>query len=81
MVSEVADGRRFTFNPPQSFSFDRPSEWNDWRQRFQRFRLATKLSKEDGEVQVSLLMYAMGPEAENLYMIIQLCGGSGPDKV
>ena len=55
------------FNPPDSFAFDRPNEWGDWKQRFQRYRLATKLNKEDGEVQVSSLIYAMGPEAENIF--------------
>lgn len=55
------------FHPPESFAYDRPNEWADWKQRFLRFRLATKLSKEDGEVQVSSLIYAMGPEAENIF--------------
>ena len=55
------------FNPPDSFAFDRPNEWDDWKQRFVRYRLATKLNKEDGEVQVSSLIYAMGPEAENIF--------------
>uniref|UniRef100_A0AAV2KQF7 ribonuclease H n=1 Tax=Knipowitschia caucasica TaxID=637954 RepID=A0AAV2KQF7_KNICA len=55
------------FNPPESFPFDRPTEWSDWKQRFQRFRVATRLNKEDGEVQVSSLIYAMGPEAENIF--------------
>ncbi|KAI2647390.1 Transposon Tf2-8 polyprotein [Labeo rohita] len=55
------------FNPPESFNFDRPSEWPTWRQRFARFRTATKLSKEDKEVQISTLIYAMGIEAENIF--------------
>lgn len=54
------------FNPPECFPFDRPNEWADWKQRFQRFRNATKLDKEDGEVQVSSLIYAMGNEAEHI---------------
>ncbi len=55
------------FNPPDCFPFDRPNEWADWKQRFQRFRSATKLDKEDGEVQVSSLIYAMGNEAEHIF--------------
>lgn len=51
----------------EGFAFDRPNEWADCKQRFQRFRMATKLSKEDREVQVSLLIYAMGSEAENIF--------------
>lgn len=55
------------FNPPANFPFDKPTEWPDWKQRFERYRLATKLNKDDGEVQVSCLIYAMGNEAENIY--------------
>ncbi|KAL3056877.1 hypothetical protein OYC64_007371 [Pagothenia borchgrevinki] len=55
------------FNPPANFSFDKPTEWPDWRQRFERYRLATKLDKDDGRVQVSCLIYAMGNEAENIF--------------
>ncbi|KAL6491496.1 hypothetical protein MHYP_G00018410 [Metynnis hypsauchen] len=55
------------FNPPTGFSFDKPGEWPDWKQRFVRFRTATKLDKEDGAVQVSSLIYSMGSESENVY--------------
>lgn len=55
------------FNPPSNFSFDKPSEWPEWRQRFMRYRTATKLDKEDGAVQVSCLIYSMGNESENIF--------------
>ncbi|KAL3046446.1 hypothetical protein OYC64_004447 [Pagothenia borchgrevinki] len=55
------------FNPPANFSFDKPTEWPEWRQRFERYRLATKLDKDDGRVHVSCLIYAMGIEAENIF--------------
>lgn len=55
------------FNPPESMPFDSPSEWPEWRERFSRFRIATKLHKDDGDVQVSSLIYAMGRQAENIY--------------
>lgn len=32
-----------------------------------RYRTATKLSQEDGDVQVSALIYSMGKEAENIF--------------
>ncbi len=54
------------FKPPDSFSFDKPGEWPTWRQRFLRYRTATKLKEEEGEIQVSTLVYAMGYEAENV---------------
>lgn len=55
------------FNPPTNFPFDKPTEWPDWKQRFERYRIATKLHKDEGQVQVSCLIYAMGNEAENIY--------------
>lgn len=55
------------FNPPANFSFDKPAEWPNWKQRFVRFKTPTKLSNEDGVVQVSSLIYAMGSEAENVF--------------
>ena len=38
-----------------------------WKTRFQRFRTATKLNKEDEVDQVDSLLYALGPEAENIF--------------
>lgn len=55
------------FGPPELFNFTQPAEWLTWRQRFSRFRVASKLDKETGEVQVNLLLYAMGREAEPIY--------------
>ena len=55
------------FNPPESFSFDKPTEWTDWKRRFERYRTATELNKKSGEVQVCSLVYAMGSEAENIF--------------
>ena len=55
------------FNAPESFDFTRPAAWPEWRERFLRFRIATKLNKETGEVQVASLVYAMGREAEKIF--------------
>ena len=55
------------FNPPESFDFTKPSEWPEWKTRFERFRIATKLHKEDKEIQVSSLIYAMGMQAEHIF--------------
>ena len=51
------------FNPPDCFLFDKPVDWPEWKQRFLRFRTASKLDRETAAVQVSLLVYAMGCEA------------------
>ncbi|KAI4877550.1 hypothetical protein NFI96_031461, partial [Prochilodus magdalenae] len=50
-----------------TYNLVRPGEWPYWKQRFVRFRTATKLDKEDGAVQVSSLIYALGSESENIY--------------
>ena len=34
--------------------------------RFARFRIATKLHKDEGEIQVASFIYAMGRQAENI---------------
>ena len=54
------------FNPPPSFNFSNPSEWPDWKQMFERYRIATKLHKDEG-IQVNSLIYAMGKEAEHIF--------------
>ena len=54
------------FKPPDNFDFSNPSAWPEWKQRFQRFFSASKLNKEDQEVQVSTLIYVMGQDAEKI---------------
>uniref|UniRef100_A0AAV2J699 Uncharacterized protein n=1 Tax=Knipowitschia caucasica TaxID=637954 RepID=A0AAV2J699_KNICA len=49
---------------PEPFDFTQPAEWLTWRQRFSRFRVASKLDKESSEVQVNSLLYSMGRDAE-----------------
>ena len=55
------------FPPPENFAFSRPTEWPEWKRRFERYRIATKLDKDDGVVQVNALVYAMGPEADHIF--------------
>lgn len=55
------------FQPPDSFDFGHPERWPEWRQRLRRYRIATKLDKEEAEVQVCTLLYSMGKEAEHVY--------------
>ena len=68
------------FNPPSNFQFDKPNEWPEWRDRFSCYRLATKLNKDDGEVQVSALIYVMGNEAEHIYKSMTFAtSGTNPE--
>ena len=59
------------FCPPEPLPFDQPSKWPEWRERFERFRIASKLHKDEGEVQVSTLIYCMGRQAENIFKTFQ----------
>ena len=54
------------FHPTEAFTFHKPTEWPAWKVRLSQFRLATELHKKTSVVQVSALVYAMGPEAEHV---------------
>ena len=41
--------------------------WKEWRARFECFRIATKLDKEDPAVQVSTLLTVIGAEAHKVF--------------
>ncbi|CAM1332187.1 Uncharacterised protein r2_g4120 [Pycnogonum litorale] len=55
------------YKAPESFDFAEPERWPVWKQRFLRFRTATKLDKESDAVQVSSLLYSMGQAAEDIF--------------
>ena len=57
----------FRFPPPESFNFERPSEWPEWKERFTRYRLASKLHKDTDDVQISALIYSMGRQGEHIF--------------
>ena len=59
------------FSPPENINFGNPAEWPDWKQRFMRFRMATKMNKEEDPVQISSLIYCMGREAEHVFGSLQ----------
>lgn len=49
------------FHAAEAFDFAQPSSWPAWRQHFVCFRIAMKLDKEVGDVQVNSL-YVMGKQ-------------------
>ena len=54
-------------DPLPKFTF-KPTEWLEWIDEFGRFRTATKLHKEDSDVQRDSLLYAMrGREANRIF--------------
>ena len=54
----------YQLQPPESFNFRTPEQWPRWIQRFDKFRLASRLSTAEAKKQVSTFLYCLGPEAE-----------------
>ena len=54
--------------PPDPLDFTKADiRWPDWKRRFERYRIATKLFKEDDDIQISTLLYTMGNESEYVF--------------
>ena len=62
-------------DPPEKLDFTKPQEWLEWKQRFERFRCATKLSEEDEVLQINALIYTMGKEAEHIFKAFTFTSG------
>ena len=56
----------FRLQPPENFDFTATGNWQTLRQSFQQVRIASKLSEESAETQVSTLIYCMGTETEQI---------------
>lgn len=52
--------------PPEPFDFKNPDDWIRWKRRFEQFRVASGLSGDNDERQVSTLLYCLGEEAETV---------------
>ena len=68
-----------SFKPPDNFDFSRPAVGPTWRQRFLRYRTASKLATDSFEAQISALIYAMGEDAENIYSTFTIHRKRNPD--
>jgi len=53
-------------DPPKPFNFKNPDNWPRWKKRFQQFREASGLSTGSESRQVSMLLYCLGKEADNV---------------
>ena len=56
----------FRVQLPEKFDFSRQEEWPKWSRRFERFRQASGLVKEEEESQINTLIYAMGDQADDI---------------
>ena len=60
------------FEPPPVFDFKNPDEWPHWKRRFEQFRLASGLAKEEESRQVSSLLYCLGEEGEDVLLALKI---------
>ena len=51
---------------PSNFNFHNPTEWVSWKRNYMRYFEADEIEKKSESVQVSNLIYHMGPEAERI---------------
>ena len=68
----MASTSTYQVQPPEPFTFSRPSEWPKWVRRFERFRTATDLTSKSDEVQVNTLLYTMGADAADILRSFKL---------
>lgn len=69
----------FTLRPLTTFNFRQPEEWKKWLARFEQFRIASGLSTESGERQVSSLLYCMGDDAGDVLATTNISDGDKKD--
>ena len=65
-----------TLQTPAPFPFNSPDEWPKWKKRFEQYRIASGLAKEDDERQVSTLLYCLGEEADEVLTSTNITGES-----
>ena len=63
---------QYPVSPPGSFNFSQPQEWPKWIRRFERFRIAAELIAKDEKAQVSMPIYTMGDEADDILRSFKL---------
>ena len=56
------------FDPPPKFSY-KAVEWEEWLADFYEYRITAKVDKEEGNVQISSLLYSMGAKRPEKYII------------
>ena len=62
----------FTIQPPDQFDFTKPLKWETWIRRFERFRIASGLSRTSSENQVNTLIYCVGGKSDDILQTLNL---------
>ena len=70
--TEARGMSQFQIVPPEQFDFSNPNSWERWIKRFDRFREASELYRKPSVQQVSMLIYALGEEGEELFETFDL---------
>ena len=52
--------------PPQPFNLSKQDKWPRWKRRYKQYRHASGLATEDDMRQVSILLYCLGQEADDV---------------
>lgn len=73
-----------SFNPfaielPERFDFRHPESWKRWIVRWERYRVISGLHKQDADTQINTFLYAMGSEAEDILVSLQLSDEEAKD--
>ena len=64
---------------PDSFNFSNPGDWGRWKKRFEQFRIASGLEKDEQSKQVNILLYCMGEETETILDSMKATDGDKGD--
>ena len=67
----MSGAQQLVLTPPDVFSFV-ATEFESWMQRFERFRTISGLKDLGEDVQISTLIYTMGPQAEDIFKSLKL---------
>ena len=69
----------YRVKPPDEFDFKTPAGWLRWKERFERFRLVTKMEEDEELHQINSLVYHMGQEAEDILKTFNLSATQSKD--
>ena len=62
----------FRVQLPEKVHFSRQEEWPKWSRRFERFRQASGVGKEEEESQINMLICPMGDQADDILTSFKL---------
>ena len=52
--------------PPESFNFQTPDEWPQWRKHFEQYKIASGIGSQSEAQQINTLLYCLGEESDDV---------------